>query len=73
MIEMKKTLTTEEVNNWWYENMSSTLTAEQLDMLEMYMKDDDLYINVTLDDMTIEQFRNELEDWIATEVKQITE
>ena len=70
---MKKTLTIEEVNNWWYENMSETLTPEQLDKLEMYMKDDDLYINVTLDDMTIEQFRNELEDWIATEVKQIKE
>ena len=68
---MKKTLTEEQINNWWYENMSSSLTAEQLDMLEMHIEDDDLYINVTLDDMTIEQFRNELEDWIATSIEQI--
>lgn len=65
---MKKTLTVEEVNNWWYENMSRTLTPEQLDKLEMYMEDDDLYINVTLDDATIEQIKSELEDWLGTEV-----
>lgn len=68
---MKKNLTKEQVNNWWYENMSETLTPEQLDKLETYMKDDDLYINVTIDDLTLEQFKSELEDWIATSIEDI--
>lgn len=70
---MKQTLTKEQVNDWWYENMSSSLTPEELDKLEMYMKDDDLYINVTFNDTTIEQFKSELEEWIATSIEQIKE
>lgn len=68
---MKKTLTTDQINEWWYENMSKALTPEELDKLEMYMDDDDLYINVTFNDTTIEQFKSELEDWIATSIEDI--
>lgn len=70
---MKKTLTEEQIKTWWNTNMPDTLTSDELDMIEMYEKDNDLYINVTLDDLTLEQFKSELEEWLGTEVEQIKE
>lgn len=65
---MKQQLTRDQIEKWWLENMPKELTKDELDMIEMYEEDDDLYINVKMDDSRIEQIKSELEDWLGTEV-----
>ena len=62
----------EQKKQWYYEHNSKTLTTKELDNPSLY-QNEDIDIQMTFEDMTVDEFIATTRDWIQQQLKQIKE